>query len=96
MFEEFLFGSNVTKLKEYALNLQEQYNEAGWFKRRSIRKRLMEVLDEIEYQEGRLQYANRPYSFSSARRCTGDAMKCSCGCWLDVNLKANLPISVGI
>ena len=77
MFEEFLFGSNVTKLKEYALNLQEQYNEAGWFKRRSIRKRLMEVLDEIEYQEGRLQYANRPYSFPSARGCAGDAMKCS-------------------
>jgi hypothetical protein len=84
---EFLFCSNVTKLKEYALELQIQYHQSGWFKRRSIRERLMKVLDEIEYQEGRLQYANRPYSFSSARRCTGDAMRCSCGCWLDVRKK---------
>jgi hypothetical protein len=84
MIEELLFSASVAKLKEYALELKKQYDKAGWFKRRSIRNRLMEVLDEIEYQEGRLQYANRPYSFPSLRRCTGDPMRCSCGCWRDV------------
>lgn len=75
---------NVLKLKEQALRFHDELSNAkGFFARRKIRNRLAEILDEIEYQEGRKQYANRPYSFPTARKCTRDPMRCQCGCWLE-------------
>jgi hypothetical protein len=80
---------NVKKLKEYAYELKEQYDQSGWFKRIGIKSRLTIVLDEIDYQEGRLQFANRPYSFPSVRikGCTGNSVSCDCGCWEEVRVK---------
>lgn len=86
---EFLFGPDVRKLKEYAFVLKTQYDQSGWFKRFGIKSQLVSVLDEIDYQEGRLQYANRPYSFSSLRKadCTGYSISCGCGCWENIRKK---------
>ncbi|MEK5417355.1 hypothetical protein [Paenibacillus sp. FSL L8-0708] len=81
---------NVSKLKIEALDIRDEMNSAGFFKRRKLRSKLISVLDEIEYQEGRLQYANRPYSYPPAYLPTGDPHKrvplkhdlsCKCGCW---------------
>lgn len=84
VFTEALFGQDVTMLKQYAFELKGQLRFAGFFKRKALRKKLLMILDEIEYQEGRKQFANRPYSFPTARRCTKDPMRCNCGCWVDV------------
>jgi hypothetical protein len=74
---------NIRKLKERAFELKKAMNSKWFFKRLSIRKQLREVLEEIEYQEGRKQYANRPYSFPTISMvgCRND-LSCSCGCWL--------------
>ena len=84
VFTEAFFGPDVARLKQYAFELKEQLKFAGFFKRIAIRKKLLQVLDEIEYQEGRKQFANRPYSFPTALRCAKDPMRCSCGCWVEV------------
>jgi len=82
LWGEFL-GVDIWKLKQHAFNLKKELESAGWFKRFSIRKQLNRTLDEIDYQEGRLQFANRPYSFPTVHRrnCSKDYMICRCGCW---------------
>lgn len=54
---------SLNKLKSIALDLQiEIESDISWFKRRKLRRQLKAVMDEIDYQEGRKQFANRPYS----------------------------------
>jgi hypothetical protein len=83
-----MLRANVKKLKEYAYELKEEYDQSSWFKRIGIKSRLTNVLDEIDYQEGRLQFANRPYSFPSVRiKGCNNSISCDCGCWEEVRVK---------
>lgn len=84
---------DVAKLKIEALNIWDEMSIVGWLKRRRLRGLLKDLLNEIEYQEGRLQYANRPYSLPPARLPTENPHKdvplshglsCRCGCWKDM------------
>ena len=68
LWEETFFGMDTARLKQEAVRLHLELEHAsGWLRRRKLRKQLMQVLDEIEYQEGRKQYANRPFTLPSAR-----------------------------
>lgn len=58
----------MKQLKDNAYELKNELIHSGWIKRFFIKPQLIKVLDEIDYQEGRLQFANRPYSFPRARR----------------------------
>lgn len=79
---------SVSRLKEKAYELKKELDSThgllSWFRRLDLKLQLVEILNEIDYQEGRLQFANRPYSKPSAgiklRRCTDDN-NCRCGCW---------------
>lgn len=54
---------SLPKLKERSLKLHDDLLfDTGWFNCRRIRKELALISDEIDYQEGRKQFANRPYS----------------------------------
>lgn len=79
----------ISRLKQYAYELKAKLNKAGWFKRIGLKIELVKVLDEIDYQEGRLQFANRPYSFPPAR-LRNEELKhdhsCKCGCWKAVRI----------
>ncbi|GED72333.1 hypothetical protein BRE01_60350 [Brevibacillus reuszeri] len=86
LWGEFFGGVNVSKLKEKAYQLKEEMDSINgffsWFRQTELKSKLVRILDEIDCQEGRLQFANRPYSLPSARirRCTNDN-ECQCGCW---------------
>lgn len=84
---------SVSELKQHALFLGKKIKVVGWFREFMLRQELKQVLNEIEYQEGRLQYANRPYSFPSAvvvgpSYAVGNPylheLPCRCGCWKKV------------
>jgi len=84
---EVFFGPDVRQLKERALQLHGQLQRgAGWLEKRRIRSQLVRVLDEIEYQEGRKQYANRPYTkppaYPPGMGCK-KTLDCKCGCWIE-------------
>ncbi|OMC93796.1 hypothetical protein BSK60_32690 [Paenibacillus odorifer] len=81
---------NVVQLKIEALVIADDMNTAGFFKRIKLRAQIRQILDEIEYQEGRLQFANRPYSKPTAmlppkqgKRHPVHDLSCACGCWRD-------------
>ncbi|ASA22622.1 hypothetical protein [Paenibacillus donghaensis] len=84
---EMLYLVSTKTLKTKALELRD---EIAIKSKRKLEKELKEILEEIEYQEGRLQYANRPYSFPSARLPVPNMKKiehnlnCDCGCWLKI------------
>ncbi|SEN44856.1 hypothetical protein SAMN04487895_101563 [Paenibacillus sophorae] len=84
---EMLYRVSTKTLKMRALELKDEIKVKP---KRKDKRELREILDEIEYQEGRLQYANRPYSFPSARLLLPNKKKvdhdlnCSCGCWIQV------------
>ncbi|NBI31028.1 hypothetical protein [Chengkuizengella marina] len=76
----------VPKLKQKAFKLKEEYDSSNWFKRTGIKNKLRHVLDEIEYQEGRKQFANI-IALPGVKRCSADPMKCECGCWQELRDK---------
>ncbi|WP_064199149.1 hypothetical protein [Brevibacillus brevis] len=88
LWNEFFSGANVPKLKAKAYELKAEMDLIqgffSWFQKASAKSKLVQILDEIDYQEGRKQFANRPYSKPSAsikrKRCTNDN-ECQCGCW---------------
>lgn len=97
VWREAFFGSiDVKRLKQRALLLKQELDTlqkdlAGLFPWRQkivvsnrLRKEIKQILDEVDYQEGRLQFANRPYSKPSARILVNGCTKsdlCGCGCW---------------
>jgi len=88
LWGEMFGGANVAKLKEKAYEFKRELDSThgifSWYRKTEIKSKLIRILDEIDYQEGRLQFANRPYSKPSAgiklRRCTR-VNSCACGCW---------------
>jgi hypothetical protein len=89
LWTETFFGCvDVRMLKQKAYQLKDELDSItgffSWFKKNEIKSKLIHILDEIDYQEGRMQFANRPYSFPSAsvrlKQCTND-INCQCGCW---------------
>lgn len=89
LWDETFFGCvDVRKLKQKAYQLKNELDSTvgflSWFKKSKIKSKLIHILDEIDYQEGRLQFANRLYSKSSARVLIHGCAKndsCECGCW---------------
>lgn len=84
---EMLYRVSTKTLKTRALELRDEIEIKP---KRKLKKELKEILDEIEYQEGRLRYANRPYSFPTAKlpvpgtKTIEHDLNCDCGCWLKI------------
>lgn len=92
LWTETFFGCvDVRKLKQKAYQLKNELDSTSgffsWFKRKAIKSKLIHILDEIDYQEGRKQFANRPYTNPPAsiklKSCTND-INCKCECWVKV------------
>lgn len=86
------FELSVPELKANAYELKEQLSStSNWrlLKRVNIKMRLVQVLDEIDYQEGRKQFANRPFSFPTYRKSKEGcgSFSCRCGCWAEIRKK---------
>lgn len=72
---------NIAKLKVEAIDLADEIKTARLIKQFKLRRLLKRMLNEIEYQEGRKQYANRPYSKQTMVHPEGHTLNCMCGCW---------------
>lgn len=94
--ESFLGHVDVKKLKQKAISLKQELDTLhtdfrgffGWGQTiilgNRLHSQLKQLLDEIDYQEGRLQIEKRPYSKPSARIMPHGCKKsdmCECGCW---------------
>ncbi|SMF88181.1 hypothetical protein SAMN05661091_4158 [Paenibacillus uliginis N3/975] len=83
--------TRIRDLKIEALNIHHeiQTQRKGFIQRIRLKRKLKILLNEIEYQEGRRQYANRPYSkpviVQPPARYESEAhtFGCQCGCWLE-------------